>query len=93
MALAPTTAILCTTDGGGKVVREEEVAVQLVQQGDLLKILPGARVPADGSVVVGASHVDESMVTGEPLPVTKRPGVEVRLQVGRLAGTIYLSAT
>ncbi|GAB4822450.1 hypothetical protein N2152v2_009496 [Parachlorella kessleri] len=77
MALAPTTAILCTTDAAGKVVQEEEVAVQLVQQGDLLKILPGARVPADGSVVAGASHVDESMVTGEPLPVTKRQGDEV----------------
>ena len=38
------------------------------------QVLPGARVPADGEVVDGTSHVDESMITGEPAPVSKRPG-------------------
>src|SRR5206468_3763847 len=54
--------------------REEEVPLERVQVGDLVRIRPGARVPVDGEVVAGESDVDESLVTGEPLPVEKRPG-------------------
>jgi len=74
LRLAPATALLLTVDGDGRVTAEEEVPVALVQRGDLLKIKPGAKAPADGEVTDGASHVDESMITGESAPVSKRPG-------------------
>ncbi len=53
---------------------EQEVPVSLLQRKDRLKVLPGARLPADGTVVEGRSFVDESMITGESKPVTKRVG-------------------
>lgn len=53
---------------------EEAVPLEKVRVGDLVRIRPGARVPVDGEVVSGASDVDESLVTGEPLPVEKHPG-------------------
>ncbi|KAL4853273.1 Copper-transporting ATPase HMA5 [Chlorella vulgaris] len=58
----------------GCVVSEEEVPASLLQRGDRLKVLPGARLPADGTVVHGRSFVDESMITGESVPVAKRTG-------------------
>ncbi|KAK9826100.1 hypothetical protein WJX81_003066 [Elliptochloris bilobata] len=74
LKLAPATAVLLTLDADGRVTSEEEVPAALVQRGDHLKVVPGARVPADGVVVEGRSYVDESMVTGESVPVTKRSG-------------------
>ncbi|KAL4449504.1 hypothetical protein ABPG77_007148 [Micractinium sp. CCAP 211/92] len=74
LRLAPATAILCHTDEQGRVTGEQEVPASLLQRGDKLKVLPGARLPADGSVLEGRSFVDESMITGESVPVTKRPG-------------------
>jgi len=53
---------------------ESEIAIGLVQVGDLVRVLPGARMPADGDIVSGSSYVDESMITGEPLPVPKSTG-------------------
>ena len=61
---------------------EHEVAVQDVEQGDRLRIKPGDKIPVDGSIVEGESHVDESMITGEPEPVEKSKGSNVS------AGTI-----
>jgi Cu+-exporting ATPase len=61
-------------DGGLEVVAEEEIAAELVQAGDVLRVPPGATVPADGTVLAGRGAVDESMVTGESLPVPKRRG-------------------
>jgi P-type Cu+ transporter len=63
-----------------RVVRgaeEVEVPVEQVQQGDLVVVRPGERIPVDGELVSGASAVDESMLTGEPVPVEKRPGARV----------------
>jgi P-type Cu+ transporter len=70
--LAPKTARRVRGDGG-----DEEVTLDLVQTGDRLRVRPGERVPVDGAVLEGASAVDESMVTGEALPVEKAPGAKV----------------
>jgi Cu+-exporting ATPase len=63
--------------GRARVVRggeEADVPVEEVQPGDVVVVRPGERIPVDGEVVSGASAVDESMLTGEPLPVAKGPG-------------------
>ncbi len=67
--LAPETARRVRPDGA-----EEEVQLDAVQVGDLLRVRPGEKVPVDGEVVDGRSSVDESMVTGESMPVTKEIG-------------------
>ncbi|PZP90852.1 MAG: copper-transporting ATPase [Variovorax paradoxus] len=69
LGLAPKTARRLAADGS-----EEDVPVAHVHPGDLLRVRPGEKVPVDGAVVEGSSALDESMLTGEPLPVTKRPG-------------------
>jgi Cu+-exporting ATPase len=70
--LAPKTAIRIGPDG-----REAEVALEAIQVGDRLRVRPGEKVPVDGVVRDGRSSLDESMVTGESLPVTKAVGAEV----------------
>jgi Cu+-exporting ATPase len=69
LGLAPKTARRIAADG-----TEEDVPLTHVHVGDLLRVRPGEKVPVDGVVVEGSSSVDESMLTGEPLPVGKRPG-------------------
>ncbi|NPV91195.1 MAG: heavy metal translocating P-type ATPase [Firmicutes bacterium] len=54
-----------------------EVAVSVLSRGELILIRPGARIPVDGSVIEGESHVNESMITGESIPVVKKPGDRV----------------
>jgi P-type Cu+ transporter len=61
-----------TTDG-----LEEDVPVDAIQKGDLLRVRPGEKVPVDGVIIEGQSNVDESMITGEPMPVSKRAGDKV----------------
>src|SRR5690606_19654073 len=56
---------------------EEEVDVAELVPGDRVRVRPGERVPVDGTVLEGQSAVDESMISGEPLPVTKAPGAPV----------------
>lgn len=75
--LAPDTAHLLTLDNDGNVVSEEEISTQLLQKNDIIKIVPGAKVPVDGIVIDGQSHVNESMITGEAIPIAKRPGDKV----------------
>ena len=72
LGLAPKTARRLRADGS-----EEDVPLEHVQPGDSLRVRPGERVPVDGVVREGASAVDESMVTGEPIPVEKGPGARV----------------
>lgn len=57
--------------------REEEVAIDDVQKGDLLRVRPGEKIPLDGIIVEGKSTIDESMISGEPIPVMKREGDRV----------------
>jgi len=68
LSLAPETARLLTPTG------DRDVPVSQVQQGDRLRVRPGDRLPVDGRVLEGSSSVDESLLTGEPVPVAKQPG-------------------
>ncbi len=78
MGLQPATAFVVAADG----INIKEVPLSEVQVGDIIVIKPGARIPVDGQVVDGSSWVDESMITGEPVPVLKGSGTAV------FAGTI-----
>jgi len=69
LGLAPNTARRIEPDGS-----ERDVPLEQVRVGDRLRVRPGEKVPVDGLVVEGASAVDESMITGEPIPVEKQPG-------------------
>jgi len=71
LALRPKTARV-VQDG-----EEKEVPAEALIPGDVVRVLPGERIPADGVVLEGQSHVDESMLTGEPIPKAKGPGDEV----------------
>lgn len=72
LGLAPHTARVVRTDG-----HEEDVPLDHVQVGDALRVRPGEKLPVDGVVLEGSSAVDESMITGEPIPVEKTPGQKV----------------
>jgi len=72
LKLAPDTAQRIRADGS-----EETIGLDQVARGDLLQVRPGERVPVDGVVIEGASFVDESMITGEPVPVEKTAGARV----------------
>ncbi len=69
MGLAPKTALRINADG-----TEQDIPLNHVHVGDVLRVRPGEKVPVDGIVIEGGSAVDESMLTGEPVPVDKRPG-------------------
>jgi len=72
LGLAPKTARRVKADGS-----EEDVPLDHVQVGDLLRVRPGEKIPVDGVVEEGRSSVDESMISGEPVPVEKTPGDKV----------------
>ncbi|HKX27600.1 MAG TPA: heavy metal translocating P-type ATPase [Blastocatellia bacterium] len=69
LGLAPSMARRLNPDG-----REEDVPLDRIHPGDLLRVRPGEKIPVDGAVTEGFSSVDESMITGEPIPVEKRTG-------------------
>ena len=72
LGLAPKTARRIREDG-----TDEDVSLDLVKPGDILRVRPGEKVPVDGTVTEGATSIDESMVSGEPIPVSKQPGDRV----------------
>ena len=72
LGLSPKSARRVRADG-----REEDVALEAIQVGDQLRVRPGEKVPVDGVVLSGTSGVDESMITGEPMPVEKNAGDRV----------------
>lgn len=82
LGLAPKTARRLMTDG-----QEEEVALDLIVVGDSLRVRPGEKVPVDGEITEGRSSLDESMVTGESMPVTKEVGAKV------ISGTLNSSGS
>jgi cation-transporting ATPase V len=75
-------------DGGEVMVGVEQVAV-----GDLVRVLPGEKIPVDGEVTAGASAVDESMLTGESVPVSKAPGDRVAGATLNFGGVLTIRAT
>ncbi|EAU70020.1 copper-translocating P-type ATPase [Stigmatella aurantiaca DW4/3-1] len=87
LRLAPTTARRLREDGG-----EEDVPLEQVQPGDRLRVRPGEKVPVDGVVLEGEGAVDESMVTGEALPVEKGPGAKVTGGTVNGTGSLILKA-
>ncbi|CAN1828513.1 Copper-transporting ATPase RAN1, partial [Linum perenne] len=90
--LAPATALLVVKDKGGEV-QERAIDALLIQHGDTLKVIPGAKVPADGVVVWGSSYVNESMVTGESEPVLKETDSSVIGGTINLHGVLHVKAT
>jgi Cu+-exporting ATPase len=69
LELAPNTARRIGPDGA-----DEDVTIDAIREGDRLRVRPGEKVPVDGTILEGESGIDESMVTGEPIPVAKGPG-------------------
>ena len=87
MGLRPKTATVMQ-DG-----RETQISIERIQVGDVIVVRPGESVPVDGEVQEGASSVDESMLTGEPLPVDKGPGDEITGGTINQEGLLKFSAT
>jgi Cu+-exporting ATPase len=87
LSLAPPTA--CVIRDG----QETTVALDEVREGDTLKVVPGEKVPVDGQIVFGRSTVDESMITGEPAAVTKKPGDDVIGGTVNQTGAFHMRAS
>jgi len=87
LGLAPKTARLIHADGS-----EADVPLDHVGVGDRLRVRPGEKIPVDGRVVEGASSVDESMLTGEPMPVEKNPGDKVTGATINGTGSLIVTA-
>ena len=85
LGLAPKTARRIREDG-----QDEDVSLDLVKRGDKLRVRPGEKIPVDGIVLEGSSAVDESMVTGEPIPVVKRNGDRVIGATVNATGTFVM---
>jgi Cu+-exporting ATPase len=87
LGLAPKTARRIKQDG-----TEEDVPLTHVHIGDSLRVRPGEKVPVDGAVLEGESALDESMLTGEPIPVTKRPGDKLIGATINTSGSLIMRA-
>ena len=87
LGLAPKTARRIAADGA-----EADVPLDSVQPGDRLRVRPGEKVPVDGAVIEGSTTIDESMVTGEPVPVEKKSGDRVIGGTVNATGTVVIRA-
>ena len=88
LGLAPKTARRQNVDGS-----EQDVPLAHVQVGDLLRVRPGEKIPVDGDVIEGHSSVDESMITGEPVPVEKLAGDKITGATLNGTGSLVMRAT
>ena len=92
LGLAPKSARILREGAGEEDTREEDIPLDRVIAGDRLRVRPGEKVPVDGVVLDGTSSVDESMVTGEPIPVEKTAGARVTGGTVNGTGTFTMRA-
>ena len=93
LSLQPAEGCLVKFDKMGLVETEQIINANLIQRGDLLKVLPGGKFPVDGRVYEGESMVDESLITGEPMPVNKIPGSIIIGGTINQNGSLIIEAT